>query len=378
VLDVDPAALLERKDELAPDELARQLEGWRARTPAKRSNVVIDASAPIDEVVTAARRHVVDALERRAVSRLGAGWVNLPRSKGARWYLPRGPRLTATAALGIYQPMTPRGTTGWGAARALAAAGGFRLLPRMAAPPRPVREALAPYLPPRASVAVARGGRPGRYTAVLLDTDGNVHGLAKLALEGDGPDSLEREAEIIAAVGPRLPALLSAPRVLAQQPGILVLEYATWKPRARPWALPPEVALAMGQLFASGPGECGPTHGDFAPWNLLQTDGGWTLIDWESGSEIGEAFHDVIHYWVQAHALLRRPSEQALIEGLRYGRGQVGTTVTAYADGAGLSLHEAAEALRRYLETSLTQVDSGARHARRAVEVRTRLLRRLG
>jgi hypothetical protein len=357
VLESSAGRLRERKAELPAAELERQAAAWREVLPPRLRSRRLDASRPAEQVVADATEEVLELLEARTVARLDSGWASLPTRRSARWQVPRGSRATAAAALAVYQPMKPTSRVGWEAARLLAAAGGLRLLPRGEAPPRVVRQALAPYLPPGATLATARVIHPGRerYVALVLDRDGGCQALAKVGADQAAADELAREATAIEAFGPLLAGPVSAPKVLAAEPGVLLLEAASWRPRWRPWQLEPEVAAAMGAFYragAAGPGlQPGPAHGDFAPWNLLRTADGWVLIDWEDAAAAESPFFDLCHYLVQGHAMLGRPSRQAVLDGFRARRGWVGGAVAAYADGAGLPVDEAAPALRRYLAT---------------------------
>jgi aminoglycoside phosphotransferase (APT) family kinase protein len=116
---------------------------------------------------------------------------------------------------------------------------------------------------------------------------------------------------------------------------MLVLESVSWRPRLRPWRLQPEVARSLGALHAA----TGAAHGDFAPWNLLETEEGWTLLDWEE-SRPAPPFYDPLFYLVRSHGHLGRPSRRAVIAGLR-GRGWVGAALSAYAVAAGVQLGDA-------------------------------------
>jgi hypothetical protein len=357
VLESSPDRLRERKAELPAGELERQSAAWREVLPSRVRRRRLDASRPTERVLADATEEVLELLEARTVARLDGGWASLPSRGSPRWQVPRRPRRTAAAALAVYQPMKPTSRVGWEAARLLAIGGGLALLPRGEAPPRVVRQALAPYLPPGATLAVARVIHPGRerYVALVLDRDGGCQALAKVGVDQEAADELAREAAAVETFGPLLPAPVSAPKVLAAGSGVLLLEAASWRPRWSPWRLEPEVAAALGAFYragASGPGlQPGPAHGDFAPWNLLRTADGWVLIDWEDTAADQEPFADLCHYLVQGHAMLGRPSRQAVVDGFRDRRGWVGRAVEAYADGAGLPAAEAPAALTRYLGT---------------------------
>jgi hypothetical protein len=103
---------------------------------------------------------------------------------------------------------------------------------------------------------------------------------------------------------------------------------------------------ALGALHAA----TGAAHGDCAPWNLLETADGFVLVDWEESSSGAPPFSDVLHYLGRVQTHLGRISRRRLSEGL-LGRGWAGAAFQAYADGAGLELGQAAESLRRSMET---------------------------
>ena len=235
VLEAPAATLAERKAELPTHELDRQRLAWQH---ADAGTVAVDATAPADEVLAGAREEIVRVLNERALARLGAGWTGLA---GGRWHLPRGPRRAAHAALAVYQPVTVRSRIGWELARAFARVGGFRLLPRRAAPPAPVRRRLAPHLPPRTTFAVARGNAEGRFVALAVG-EGDAPGfVAKLAAARGGAAALEREADALEDLSGRLPEPLSAPKLLAREHGMLLLA-------------PVGVATAPAALAAAGAG----------------------------------------------------------------------------------------------------------------------------
>ena len=272
VLEAEPDVLMSRKLEVARGELVRQMRQWRELIPPRTRRVYLDASAPAAEVQTAAREAIVSVLSDRAYGRLGAGWVGIPTRSRPRWILPRGPREVALSALSIYQPITPKARLGWEVARGLASTGLLRLVPRGSAPPASVRSALAGYMPPRSTISVLRANHHGRFVASIIGPDGHVHGVAKVATDGDGREALDSEADNIRRYGDLLDGPLEAPKILAQEPGLLLLEPVSWLPRNRPSMLPPSVAQSLGQMFArrsNGTGK-GIAHGDCAPWNLLK------------------------------------------------------------------------------------------------------------
>lgn len=378
VLEASPEILSSRKAELTRGELTRQMTAWRRVLPGRTTIVRLDTSRPLEEVADEARGAAIRMLESRAVSRLGAGWADIG-GRTTRWWLPRGPRRAAREGLSVYQPITIRSRLGWAAARHVARLGAFRILPRGEAPPRAVREALAPHLPPRATIALSRANHPGRYVAAIIADDGRTHGIAKVATDVIGATALAREAEAIEGFGPLLQPPIAPPTVLAAEPGLLLLEPVAWRPRPHPWRLEPDIARALGVLFRGGEaaisGVVGTAHGDSAPWNLLRTEQGWVLIDWEAAMESAPPFYDLCHYLIQGHTLLGRPSWKVLMRGFEEKAGWVGDAIRAYAEGAGFGAHDALSHLDSYLRISLSiKEEEGDDVGRRA---RLRLLRQL-
>jgi hypothetical protein len=240
-------------------------------------------------------------------------------------------------------------------------------------------ERLAPYLPPRATIAVAESDHPGRLVALIIGESGDCHGLAKIATEGRGQIALDNEARALGSLAKLLPLPLSAPRLLARATGLLLLEPVRWVPRRRPWVLPDEVARAMGAFFAAdGAGEqMGPTHGDFAPWNLLRTKEGWVLVDWEEARDRDRPFFDLFHYLFMAHQNLAAFSRQDFLDGLE-GKGRIERAIAAYAEGADLGDVDLRELLIFYLRSSSQRLDLASPDGRSDYRARQRLLSVLG
>ena len=317
------------------------------------------------------------------------GWVALPRpgrgtpAPSAPHYvpqliLPRGPRAAVAAALYAYHPCTTKARLAWKAARRFGGLGGFHLVPRRGAPPAEVVERLAPYLPPRTTIAVAESDHPGRLVALIVGEQGSCHGLAKIATESTGQAALDNEARALGSLAKLLPPPLSAPRLLAREAGLLLLEPVRWVPRRDPAVVPDEVARAMGAFFgADGSDELGPTHGDFAPWNLLQTEGGWVLVDWEEARDRDRPFFDLFHYLFMAHQNLAAFSHEDFLDGLE-GKGRIGRAIAAYAGGAGLRDVDLRELLIFYLRSSGERLNLASPDGRSDYRARQRLLSVLG
>lgn len=382
VLSAPAETLLARKAEIDRSELMRQADAWRSALPSRAPTMQVDTSVGMEATFDRVREAVFSILEARAVSRLGGGWASIP-SIGPRWWLPRSPGSVARNGVSVYHPVTRKARAAWELARAAASFGLLRLLPRGSAPPPAVRRLLAPHVAARGTYAVARANHPNRYGALLLTADGAPHAYAKVALDAAGVEALDREGTAIASLGKLLERPLGAPGVRARSAGILVLEPVDWRPRPEPWVLPEEVAAALGSFFKAGSVEVdgallGPAHGDCAPWNLLRTADGWSLVDWESARAESLPFHDLCHFLVQAHTLLRRPDASDLLEGFRGDRGWIAGAVAAYADAAGVPATDAEHFLRAYLAGSLDGVRVRSRNEASGLARRRRLAAALG
>ena len=367
VLDAPAAVMHARAPELGLEELERQRLAWRTLAPRHGPTRWLDSREPVEQLVVA-------ALAAFDPARAGATrWARLPPLGRARWTIPVWPPRVALAALAVYQPMTPHGLLGWSAARVVARCGG--LVPFGRREPPPEQAALVPRTQADAVVAVASGTRPGRSVALVIDRGGVAVALAKRRTDPGGPAALAREAEMVARFGPLLPAGTVAPRILSEEDGMLVFEPASWRPRLRPWLLPMPVAAALGTFYrAAGGGPLGgPAHGDCAPWNLMRVEGGWMLLDWADATLEATPFLDPLHYLVQAHALLGRPSAATIVEGLA-GAGWIGEALRAYATAAGLDPAAARQCCLDYLTGSLPTMDLARADGRRGAVARRRLL----
>jgi thymidylate kinase len=371
ILDAPSPVLRRRKEELPKDELERQRQAWLTLDLPGVQKVIVDATQPLEQVITDVRRSIEGWVERRTAPGKGAGWVNLPNRKRTRWWLPRGPRHTAARGICVYEPVTTKARLGWELARRTASLGVFRLLPRGETPPRAVMALLAKHLPGRSTCAVMRANSEGRFIALILDKNGSAAALAKVATTSEGADVLSWEAAAIERYGKFLTSPVRAPRLLSCDDGLLLLEAVRFRPRSRPWHLPIEVARSLGTL-----GQHGVRHGDAAPWNLLASQDDFVLVDWEAAGPSSMEAWDLCHWLVQTHTLLARPSSAEVLSALS-GEGALGRAARAFADSAGLPLSSLPSAMQSYLCDTQDRIDHSklggrgraARHAlSRAVE----------
>jgi Phosphotransferase enzyme family len=302
-------------------------------------------------------------------------WASIPPAS-SRWLLPTGPRQAAMSSVRIYHPVTVKGLLGWEAARAMAAAGGFRFLPGSTFPPAEVTQLLADHGIAYRSLALARANHPSRFLALLLGESWRGAGVAKMAFDDKGRAALDTEARALELAARFLTGPVRAPGLQQAADGLLVLEPIEWLPRMWSWRLPAEVAHAVGtysRLATQGEPAAGMSaHGDFAPWNLLRTKDGWVLLDWEHASS-RPPFFDLWHYLLQAHSLLGRPSSRALVRGLRGARGWVRTALVEYSRGLGKPPAEAVDWFDDYITASAEQLGGNSHQERHGLTARARM-----
>lgn len=342
-----------RKPELSLDEIRRQTAEWRALMGRRVHVRFLSAAEPKESLAMAAREEIVGALEQREARRMEAGWMTVRKDRVTRFYIPRAPGRVSRTALRVSNPHRARGRIAWQLARLSTNLELLRLAPRGEAPPREVRARLAPYIPSGATIALSQATHAERFTALIIDERGEMAAVAKIATSDEAAVALRSERDALTAYGSLLSAPLIAPRVLAYEERILVLEPLEWRPRWRPWVLAPEVAAAIGNLWAASDRRV--VHGDMAPWNLLRVTDGWALIDWEFCREQAPPFFDLFHYIVQAYVMLGRPTHSEILESVQASRGGwISDAIAAYAEAAGLATTEAEEGLRRYLHLGAT------------------------
>ena len=121
--------------------------------------------------------------------------------------------------------------------------------------------------------------------------------------------------------------------------------------------------LFFRRTVSGDDGASGVAHGDCAPWNLLRTDRGWVLIDWENAWHGTPPFFDLFHFLVQASIELRRPSRRTIIDALHQ-RGHLRPAIEAYADGSKSDPTSADRLFLEYLSKARAELIRELRDAR--------------
>jgi hypothetical protein len=260
------------------------------------------------------------------------GWCGFPLSRREGLLVPAAPRRAVVNALGMVDAHSP----GRAAAVALAQLGGRLGLGRVV----PVRRRLEPtpmawlearlgsaaaLLPP-GTATMAVGRHRERADVLLMDAAGRPLGFLRLSAVPAVRARMEREAAVLALLGPEPAPGVRAPRVLAEghheEWGWQLLDPLPDGPHRRPHLTTPQLArivdgfrerlAALPGGGSAAPGHV-PGHGDFTHRNLRRTaDGALWLIDWEY-AEWMPALADELRYWTAHHAfaLLQRPRRAA-------------------------------------------------------------------
>jgi hypothetical protein len=132
----------------------------------------------------------------------------------------------------------------------------------------------------------------------------------------------------------------------------------------------PELLLQAGVALA----EAGLTHGDLAPWNLLVTEDGLTLIDWEFSSTEHHPGEDLTHFLVQSAVLGKWWSVDQVASMLA----DPGGPGSAYREATGMSLASLYGCVFTYLDAPPSAAASGPEAQAFRVSLATRLHEQAG
>ncbi|MFD0505326.1 phosphotransferase family protein [Streptomyces chiangmaiensis] len=103
--------------------------------------------------------------------------------------------------------------------------------------------------------------------------------------------------------------------------------------------------LGITEVLATTGADTGSVvHGDLAPWNILRTPEGIGVIDWETAMVADQPLRDLIHYLVQAGAILRWADVPTVVRELTHPRG----LVSELAHRLGLARQQTSEAVGAY------------------------------
>lgn len=243
----------------------------------------------------------------RLVRKRGEPLLLMPRE--------RGPALTA---LGLYPAQTALAR----AARAL-----LGLAVRVGVPLPEVgldlaeQTAFGRFLGSPSTLAVAFGnpradGR--RFLILTFDRDGQPRTVVKAGVSEKARALISAEAKVLGAIPagtlgvPVLRGTLAEPSAFALDfvPGVAPRGTAGIEPLLTAW-LDRTRRVPLCELPGWRGGsrlEVCPalSHGDFAPWNVREYEGRWTLIDWERGELSGVPGWDWLHFIVQRAVLVER------------------------------------------------------------------------
>ncbi|MDQ0762558.1 phosphotransferase [Streptomyces canus] len=215
--------------------------------------------------------------------------------------------------------------------------------PQVANPLEDVEPFLHRFLRDADGAAFMHSSMPGRCI-IALSSGGNPCYVLKIGRADDHP--LRNEAEFLMKVsgmrlGFRVPELVYADSVGERY---VVVTHAWRKARLAGPLSRSEVLGITEVLGATKTGNASLIHGDLAPWNVLRTPGQIGVIDWEAARFADQPLGDLIHYLVQAGAILRWVDVPTVVRELTHPRGMV----VELAARLGLPRSQVAEGVHAY------------------------------
>ncbi|MFV2069617.1 MAG: phosphotransferase, partial [Pirellulales bacterium] len=307
VLEAPAEVIRERKAELSVAEVEAEKLRWaqiRGRT------LTLDATRPAAELADETLNHIAGSLEFR----------RYPPTLG-HVLLPAGDRSAALVGSTLYTAARTRGLLAQRLGRGVLRAFGTSWLPTADPGDIPLlpehREALVPLLAdqglrPESIALYTRTQEDRKGYSVLLIGDAKPVGFVRIGTPGE----LDLECQALELVDTMGPKTFRYPRLLGRSSSEsfdLVLYTVVLEGFHRPPSRPPldriigEIQSALGGLPKppETPGHWVPMHGDLTPWNLRQTGGRLSLIDWESAGW-GPPLADQVLYGAASEALGRR------------------------------------------------------------------------
>lgn len=87
----------------------------------------------------------------------------------------------------------------------------------------------------------------------------------------------------------------------------MISDFPAWQ-RVRNSDAQPAMITDVENELDSTPLTPALSHGDFAPWNIREDNGKWTVLDWERGEESGMPGWDWLHFHIQKDVLVLKKS----------------------------------------------------------------------
>lgn len=304
---------------------------------------------------------------QEAIARFASGWsapenvapqrfAVLPSRQAPRCLLPVGDRRSTLAGFRVYTPYAFRARVLKGLLSQVVKTGwsGWAVNSLYVREPLGLKALVASVTGERSPVFSLLLGTPGRYrklTIQVMRPDGETLGFVKLALTDASVRRVRREARVLERLAggrmrvPRVlysgewqdsyllfqspldgrpgPTKLSGMHVefleelaavhRVDKPGVRVVDEvgARWNEVACrcdwAWQRLGTAALAEARRALDGVMvPCGPSHGDFAPWNTRVQNGQLAALDWESCEWEAPLGWDALHFSVQVASLLKK------------------------------------------------------------------------
>jgi len=336
----DATLVHDRKAEITISEIDRQIAAWRRVAPrSSKHTTEMDCIHQTPQAIAAAAADLTVGVfgdrDRWRVLWPGPSRVDL------RLVVAEG-ALTAST---IYEPAVARAR----AANCLARTAFRTGLRVRTAPPLLLRSILASCGVGGLAVATVKSSQPGRFIVGAANEESLVAVLKVGEVDDSGLANETRFLEMLKSTG-LVPRLLAA----GQRDGRYYLATAAVRRVAPSGTVSVRQAADLATTLQTLSESLSVVHGDLAPWNIIPSNDGLVLVDWEHAAIGAQPLYDLTHFVIQRGALTGRGTPEEAVS-LLTGEESPGVN---HLTALGIDAERAPRFVRRYLSSAPTATDS--------------------
>jgi hypothetical protein len=198
------------------------------------------------------------------------------------------------------------------------------------------------------AVATVQSSQQGRLVVGVANDKSLVAVLKVGDVDDAGLANEVRFLEMLESTG-FVPRLLSAGR----QDGRSYLATAAVTRVARSDTVSVDQAADLATMMQTH-GGVSIVHGDFTPWNIIPTNDGLVLVDWEHAAAGERPLYDLAHFVIQRGALTRHGSPDEAVSLLT----SPGSPGVKHLTELGIAAERAPRLVRSYLSSAPAPTDS--------------------